>query len=478
MFSRIIPAGERPRGTRRTECFFCDGRSFLTWRHFVPNGCCVKIPLLVSACLAGEACRYDGASKPHPVIRELVEQGAALPVCPECLGSLGVPRPPCEVRGGRVFNTEGRDCTLAFQAGAQLALNVAQTRGCREAILKARSPSCGYGRVYDGSFSGKLCDGSGVFASLLREKGVRIWTEENAPFELFAAAVPARSGGSAASEKLRKRGVLLVAYGAGNPQSAAALRRVQTAVQKRFDLPARWAYTSETLRERIAAARMKSDSVLKALRRMAFERYEEIAVQSLHLIPGMEYDGVLGDVELARRELPCDIRVGLPLLFSPEDAGSAAIALLDHISAFRSGKDPVVCMGHGSSRHGASALYQALAEQVRRMDDSVHVACMKGDLALDDVLAGLDSGTDERSLWLMPLLTVSGRHARHDMAGRHGQSWRSRIEEAGFLCRTDVRGLADADSFVELWMERLAAVLRSFDDTHAGPAGQKQGVCS
>lgn len=115
-----------------------------------------------------------------------------------------------------------------------------------------------------------------------------------APFELFAAAVPARSGGSAASEKLRKRGVLLVAYGAGNPQSAAALRRVQTPVQKRFDLPARWAYTSETLRERIAAARMKSDSVLKALRRMAFERYEEIAVQSLHLIPGMEYDGVLG----------------------------------------------------------------------------------------------------------------------------------------------------------------------------------------
>lgn len=89
MFSRIIPAGERPRGTRRTECFFCDGRSFLTWRHFVPNGCCVKIPLLVSACLAGEACRYDGASKPHPVIRELVEQGAALPVCPECLGGSG-----------------------------------------------------------------------------------------------------------------------------------------------------------------------------------------------------------------------------------------------------------------------------------------------------------------------------------------------------------------------------------------------------
>lgn len=447
----------------------------------VPRGCCVKTPLLVSACLAGEACRYDGVSKPHPGVQALVERGVALPVCPEYLGGLGVPRIPCEIREGLVLNAEGADCTLAFRAGAQLALNVAQTRGCGQAILKARSPSCGCGQVYDGTFSRTLHEGDGVFAALLKKKGVRVWTEENAPFaefEVEAFSSCAGEAAGAAGGKPRKRGVLLVAYGAGNPQSAAALRRVRAEAERRFVLPARWAYTSETLRERIALARMKSDSVLKALRRMAFERYEEIAVQSLHLIPGVEYDGVLGDVELARRELPCDIRVGLPLLFSPDDAASAAAALLAHVRSFRSGREPVICMGHGSGRHGAAALYQALSDNVRNLDDSVRVACMNGAPSLEDVLNALDFASDEKELWLMPLLSASGRHARHDMAGGHAQSWRSRLEEAGFLCRADVRGLADAGSFVELWMERLRAVLRSFDRPPSDPAATLQGVCS
>lgn len=442
---------------------------------------CVKTPLLVSACLAGEACRYDGVSRPHPAVRALVERGAALPVCPEYLGGLGVPRIPCEIREGRVFNAEGVDCTIAFQAGSQLALNVAQTRGCGQAILKARSPSCGCGQVYDGTFSRTLHEGDGVFAALLKEKGFRVWTEENAPFTAFEAGALSSCAGEAAGDsgaKARKRGVLLVAYGAGNPQSAATLRRVRAEAERRFRLPARWAYTSETLRERIAEDRMKSDSVFKALRRMAFERYEEIAVQSLHLIPGVEYDGVLGDVEAARRELPCDIRVGLPLLFSPDDVESAAAALLAHIRSFRPGREPVVCMGHGSGRHGASALYQALSDTVRGLDDSVRVACMKGSLGLEDALDDLDFASDEKKLWLMPLLSVSGRHARHDMAGGHGESWRSRLEEAGFFCQADVRGLADAASFVELWMERLRAVLRSFDRAPSDPAAMLQGVCS
>ena len=422
----------------------------------------MKAPLLVSACLAGEACRYDGASRPHPVIRELVSQGAAIPVCPEYLGCLGIPRPACEIREDCVVDAEGGDHTLGFQAGAQLALNFAQAHGCHEAILKARSPSCGCGSVYDGSFRHVLREGDGLFAALLKGKGVRIWTEENAPLEKIRAEAGHAGYAEQRSRAEHKRGILLVAYGAGNPQSAATLRQVQLVAQNRFLLPARWAFTSESLRERIAEARMKSDSVLKALRRMAFERYDEIAVQSLHLIPGMEYDGVLEDVELARRELGCDIRVGLPLLFSPADGEKAAIALVNHVNTFRTGREPVVCMGHGSSRHGATALYSMLADHVRRFDDSVHVACMKGVLPLDDTLALLKPVREAKELWLMPLLSVSGRHARHDMAGGHGQSWRSRIEEAGFHCRTDVRGLADAASFVELWMERLADVLRSF----------------
>ena len=134
---------------------------------------------VVSACLAGRNCRYDGKSKPNQVIMELVEQGKALPVCPEELGGLGTPRIEAEQQGDRVVTKEGRDVTEGFKKGANLAYELASQVGSKEAILKARSPSCGCGKVYDGTFTGKLKEGDGVFAKLLKSKGFKILTEED-----------------------------------------------------------------------------------------------------------------------------------------------------------------------------------------------------------------------------------------------------------------------------------------------------------
>lgn len=134
-------------------------------------------PILVSACLAGEACRYDGSAAAHPAVLELVRQGRALPVCPEVLAGLPTPRPPMEIRAGRVVTRSGADVSEAFQAGARRALEMALAAGCREAILKARSPSCGCGQVYDGSFTGFLIPGDGVFAALLKTQGIAVRTE-------------------------------------------------------------------------------------------------------------------------------------------------------------------------------------------------------------------------------------------------------------------------------------------------------------
>ena len=134
-------------------------------------------PVLVSACLAGEACRYDGSAAPHPAVLELVRQGRALAVCPEVLGGLPTPREPVELREGRVVSRSGADVTGAFEAGAQRALELGLDAGCAEAILKARSPSCGCGQVYDGTFSGKLVPGDGVFAALLKAHGIAVRTE-------------------------------------------------------------------------------------------------------------------------------------------------------------------------------------------------------------------------------------------------------------------------------------------------------------
>ncbi len=131
--------------------------------------------ILVSSCLAGLKCRYDGKVVPCGEIVGLIEKGEAVPVCPELLGGLPCPRIPCErTADGRVVSKDGRDMTEAFTRGAYETLRIARAYGCKRAILKAKSPSCGKGRVYDGTFSGTLTEGSGVTAELLMQNGVAV----------------------------------------------------------------------------------------------------------------------------------------------------------------------------------------------------------------------------------------------------------------------------------------------------------------
>lgn len=139
---------------------------------------------VVSGCLAGLACRYDGSAKPVAAVRRLVEAGRAVTACPETLSGLPVPRPPCEQRDGRVYLKSGEDVTDAFERGAERAMCIVREHACTAAILKARSPSCGFGRIYDGSFTGTTCQGEGVWARKLREAGLTLYSEEALPPDL------------------------------------------------------------------------------------------------------------------------------------------------------------------------------------------------------------------------------------------------------------------------------------------------------
>ena len=139
-----------------------------------------RFPMLaVSACLAGVACRYNGEAYTVTALAELVAAGDAIPLCPERLGGLASPRNPVEWRDGRVVDEAGNDWTSVFTKGAQCAAHVASTIGCTGAVLKARSPSCGCGRLYDGTFSRRLIEGNGVFCRLLKDAGVQVITEED-----------------------------------------------------------------------------------------------------------------------------------------------------------------------------------------------------------------------------------------------------------------------------------------------------------
>ena len=136
--------------------------------------------ILVSACLLGVRCRYDGKSKPHPAVERLMEQHTLIPVCGEIFGGLPTPRVSAERQGERVVTADGRDVTAAYRRGAEEVLRLAERYGCTAAILKERSPSCGSGRIYDGTFTGTLADGWGVTAELLRDHGICVIGESEA----------------------------------------------------------------------------------------------------------------------------------------------------------------------------------------------------------------------------------------------------------------------------------------------------------
>ncbi len=137
----------------------------------------MKEKLLISACLMGERCRYDGKGQRHPLIEALSERYDLIPVCPEQLGGLPTPRTPSERRGKRVIAQDGRDVTEAFRLGADKALYIVLEQSIPRALLKERSPSCGFGEIYDGSFSGRRIPGNGVAAETLSAHGIKIWGE-------------------------------------------------------------------------------------------------------------------------------------------------------------------------------------------------------------------------------------------------------------------------------------------------------------
>ena len=133
--------------------------------------------ILVSSCLLGVACRYDGKSKPHPAVLELQARHELIPVCGEIFGGLPTPRTPAERVGDRVLTADGRDVTCEYRRGAEEVLALANRLGCKAALLKERSPSCGTGEIYDGTFTRTLTVGDGVTAQLLRQHGIAVFGE-------------------------------------------------------------------------------------------------------------------------------------------------------------------------------------------------------------------------------------------------------------------------------------------------------------
>lgn len=271
-----------------------------------------------------------------------------------------------------------------------------------------------------------------------------------------------------------KCGILLAAFGSASVQGESTLKLFDAEVRARFPaIPVRWAFTSHLLRNRLAVARKKTDSVRKALEKMWFEKYSHVAVQPLQIIPGNEYAEVCEDAAaLQGPDAFSAVGVGAPLLASDADVQRSAAAIIRHLPEQRSPTEPVILMGHGA-RHAAVSRYADLAQAVRALDAQVHVGTMNGSAQLEHILPQLGSPSPSQRVWLMPLLSVVGRHTLRDMAGTDSQSWASRIAAAGFTCVPVLKGTAEYTGFIEIWLDHLAYIVEHLGFGARGAASKK-----
>ncbi len=261
-----------------------------------------------------------------------------------------------------------------------------------------------------------------------------------------------------------KRGIIIVAYGL----STTNAEQVFTAFCKEAELcfkplSVRYAFTAEHGRKALAKKRIKSDSVVKAIEKMAFEKFTHIYIQSLHLIPGIEYKNLLKDAEICAEKLKIKINVAAPLFNDTYFFEKALSALSENSSFIQAENEAILFMGHGTNKEEepeADEIYCRLAQKLSNINPSVFLACMKGSLTLENAIDNMKKRNINK-LYLFPLLSLIGRHASEDMGGDNEDSWKSILENEGFTCEAILHSLLQYDDFTEFWLKSLKDLIEN-----------------
>lgn len=266
----------------------------------------------------------------------------------------------------------------------------------------------------------------------------------------------------AGSEKLApKKGILLVAFGTTVSEASAALDHLDAQVRERWpELPVRWAYSSRIVREKLAASGVFKDSPATALAKMMDEGFTQVAVQSLHTIPGEEFHNLQKTAQ-SFVGLPKgmeQIEVGAPLLATHEDLLACAQAMLAVLPPERKADEAAIFMGHGT-HHPGNVYYPALQYYVSRLDPLVFVGTVEGAPSLEDVRAELGSHNVDR-VYLLPFMAVAGDHALNDLAGDEEDSWKTVLDKDGLTCVPVLRGTAAKKEFAGIWINHLDNALQ------------------
>lgn len=251
--------------------------------------------------------------------------------------------------------------------------------------------------------------------------------------------------------------ILLVTFGTSVKSAQAALDNIDKKMKAAFPkTELRWAYTSNIIRKKLAKNGKMIDSPEMAMARLMDEGYTKVAVQSLHIIPGAEFDELRVNTRVFGQMIDGidRIMVGWPLLVDDASMDIALKAVLDLvIPKKRQADEAIVLMGHGT-HHPANATYSTLMYRAQLMDPNMYVATVEGSPSFADVQRVLIEKKIKKA-YLVPFMSVAGDHAINDMAGPEADSWKSLLESSGIQAVPIMKGLAELDPVVDLWIEQV-----------------------
>ena len=260
-----------------------------------------------------------------------------------------------------------------------------------------------------------------------------------------------------------KKGILLVAFGTTVPEAQISFENIERSVKKAFPgIPVRWGYTSRTIIRKMGEKGIQLATPEEALSSMMRENFTHVAVQSLHVMPGAEFHGLVKNVQrfAGMSKGLKKVIVGDPLMTTSEDVQRVAENFFRIIPPERGKTDAVVFMGHGT-HHPANVYYAALNYHVQKLDPNVFVGTVEGWPEIDSITSDLKNNRIEKA-YLMPFMTVAGDHARNDMAGPEENSWKSILEKEGINCVVVLKGTAEFQEFVDIWVDHLRAAFEHF----------------
>ncbi|MGD9331311.1 MAG: sirohydrochlorin cobaltochelatase [Desulfobacterales bacterium] len=278
---------------------------------------------------------------------------------------------------------------------------------------------------------------------------------------LFLTTVAMASGGHGAKHD-KKVGILLVAFGSSEDSAQVSFENIDRKVKKAYpDIPVRWAYTSHIIRDKLAKQGKMLDSPEVALAKMRDEKFTHVAVASLHTIGGSEYHDLRRSVGAFKIMGGFErVILAYPLLATQEDMERVVDAVLATIPQERKKDEAVVLMGHGT-HHPSNAFYAALMFQLQLKDPNIFVGTVEGYPEVG-LIQELLLKKKIKKAYLMPFMSVAGDHAKNDMAGDEDDSWKSILTKAGITCVPVMKGTAEFDEFVDIWVDHVGGPLRHF----------------